>query len=111
VIPTVTLYISLLYKVMKSKGIHEGCIEQMYRLFRDYLFADEPLPLDAEGRIRLDDWEMREDVQSEVAELWQQMNEAPTEHVTEIDQFRDEFLRHHGFEMPGVDYDADVEEV
>jgi enoyl-[acyl-carrier protein] reductase/trans-2-enoyl-CoA reductase (NAD+) len=111
VIPTVTLYISLLYKVMKSKGIHEGCIQQMYRLYRDYLFADEPLPLDAEGRIRLDDWEMREDVQSEVAELWRKMNEAPPEHVTEIAEFRGEFLRHHGFDMPGVDYDAEIEEL
>jgi enoyl-[acyl-carrier protein] reductase/trans-2-enoyl-CoA reductase (NAD+) len=111
VIPTVTLYISLLYSVMKRKGIHEGCIQQMYRLYRDYLFAAEPLPLDADGRIRLDDWEMREDVQREVAELWQQMSDAPPERVTEIDEFRSEFLRHHGFEMPGVDYDRELEEL
>jgi enoyl-[acyl-carrier protein] reductase/trans-2-enoyl-CoA reductase (NAD+) len=54
---------------------------------------------------------MREDVQSEVADLWRQMSEAPPEQVTEIDEFRNEFLRHHGFEMPGVDYEADVEEL
>ena len=108
VIPTVTLYISLLYSVMKRKGLHEGCIQQMYRLYRDYLFAADPKPLDSEGRIRLDDWEMREDVQREVAELWAKMSEAPPEQINEIDEFRSEFLRHHGFEMPGVDYDQDV---
>jgi enoyl-[acyl-carrier protein] reductase/trans-2-enoyl-CoA reductase (NAD+) len=111
VIPTVTLYISLLYSVMKRKGLHEGCIQQMYRLYRDYLFAAEPKPLDSEGRIRLDDWEMRDDVQSEVAELWQKMQDAPPDQVTEIDEFRDEFLRHHGFEMPGVDYEKEVDEL
>ena len=108
VIPSVTLYISLLYAVMKRKGLHEGCIQQMYRLYRDYLFTVDPKPLDSDGRIRLDDWEMREDVQNEVAELWQQMQESKTEHVAEIAEFRSEFLRHHGFEMPGVDYDQDV---
>jgi len=109
VIPSVTLYISLLYAVMKRKGVHEGCIQQMYRLYRDYLFAAEPKPLDADGRIRLDDWEMREDVQGEVADLWRQTVEAPFREVTEIEEFRSEFLRHHGFEMPGVNYDLDVD--
>ena len=109
VIPSVTLYISLLYAVMKRKGLHEGCIQQMYRLYRDYLFAAEPKPLDSDGRIRLDDWEMREDVQGEVADLWRQTVEAPFREVTEIEEFRSEFLRHHGFEMPGVNYDLDVD--
>jgi enoyl-[acyl-carrier protein] reductase/trans-2-enoyl-CoA reductase (NAD+) len=109
VIPTVTLYISLLYSVMKSKGIHEGCIQQMVRLYRDYFYAADPKPLDSDGRIRLDDWEMRDDVQREVAALWRQIDDDPSRPVTEIDGFRDEFLRHHGFEMPGVDYDLDVE--
>ncbi len=111
VIPTVTLYISLLYSVMKSKGIHEGCIQQMVRLFRDYFYAADPKPLDGDGRIRLDDWEMREDVQREVAALWEQIIDDPSRPVTEIDGFRDEFLRHHGFEMPGVDYDQEVDTV
>jgi enoyl-[acyl-carrier protein] reductase/trans-2-enoyl-CoA reductase (NAD+) len=109
VIPTVTLYISLLYSVMKRKGIHEGCIQQMIRLFRDYFYAADPKPLDPDGRIRLDDWEMRDDVQAEVAELWQQIHDDPSRKLSEIDEFRNEFLRHHGFEMPGVDYDQDVE--
>jgi len=110
VIPTVTLYISLLYTVMKRKGLHEGCIQQMYRLYRDYLYAADPKPLDPAGRIRLDDWEMREDVQREVKERWEQIRNSPSQEVTEIAEFRSEFLRHHGFEMPGVDYDRDVED-
>jgi len=109
VIPSVTLYISLLYAVMKRKGLHEGCIQQMVRLFRDYLFAAEPSALDSDGRIRLDDWEMRDDVQREVADLWQRVLDDPERQVPEIDGFRSEFLRHHGFEMPGVDYDRDVD--
>jgi enoyl-[acyl-carrier protein] reductase/trans-2-enoyl-CoA reductase (NAD+) len=109
VIPSVTLYISLLYAVMKRKGVHEGCIQQMVRLYRDYLFASEPKALDHGGRIRLDDWEMREDVQSEVAELWRRIQNDPEGQVPEIDGFRSEFLKHHGFEMPGVDYDRDVD--
>lgn len=110
VIPTVTLYISLLYTVMKRKGLHEGCIQQMYRLYRDYLYAADPKPLDHAGRIRLDDWEMREDVQREVKERWEQIRNSPSQEVTEIAEFRSEFLRHHGFEMPGVDYDQDVDD-
>jgi len=82
----------------------------MYRLYRDYLYAADPKPLDPAGRIRLDDWEMREDVQREVKERWEQIRNSPLQEVTEIDEFRGEFLRHHGFEMPGVDYDQDVEE-
>jgi enoyl-[acyl-carrier protein] reductase/trans-2-enoyl-CoA reductase (NAD+) len=111
VIPSVTLYISLLYAVMKAKGLHEGCIEQMYRLFDEYLYAKEPKPLDADGRIRLDDLEMRDDVQREVAEMWHRIMATDPDRVDEIAEFRSEFLRHHGFEMPGVDYDADVTEL
>jgi enoyl-[acyl-carrier protein] reductase/trans-2-enoyl-CoA reductase (NAD+) len=108
VIPAVTLYISLLYAVMKRKGVHEGCIQQMYRLFDDYLYTAEPKVLDPDGRIRLDDWEMRDDVQREVAELWNGIMKSSPDQVHEIADFRREFLRHHGFEMPGVDYDQDV---
>jgi len=109
VIPAVPLYIALLYQVMKKKEIHEGCIEQMYRLFRDFLYADRPLPLDMEGRIRLDDYEIRQDVQDEVLELWRRVNSENIEELSDIQGFRDEFLRHHGFGMAGVDYAADVE--
>jgi enoyl-[acyl-carrier protein] reductase/trans-2-enoyl-CoA reductase (NAD+) len=105
VIPAVPLYISLLYRVMKKKGIHEGCIQQMDRLFRKNLYSHRPLPLDDRGRIRLDDLEMRTDVQQEVARLWNRIN---TENFN-IQEFRDEFLMHHGFGMKDVYYTEEVE--
>jgi enoyl-[acyl-carrier protein] reductase/trans-2-enoyl-CoA reductase (NAD+) len=108
VIPAVPLYISLLYRVMKSKGIHEGCIQQMHRLFRDYLCTENPKPPDSYGRLRLDDLEMREDVQREVSLLWKQASTENLARISDIKGFREEFLMHHGFGMSGVDYDADV---
>jgi enoyl-[acyl-carrier protein] reductase/trans-2-enoyl-CoA reductase (NAD+) len=96
---------------MKAKGIHEGCIEQMQRLFSDRLFHGEAIPTDAEGRIRIDDWEMREDVQEKVAALWQ---EATTESLSEIGDlagYKQDFLNLFGFGFEGVDYLADAQEV
>ncbi|MFT6835851.1 MAG: enoyl-[acyl-carrier protein] reductase/trans-2-enoyl-CoA reductase (NAD+), partial [Francisellaceae bacterium] len=69
-IPVIPLYISLLYKVMKKEGIHEGCIEQIQRMYADRLFTKNSVPVDDKGRIRIDDWEMRNDVQDQVAQLW-----------------------------------------
>ena len=109
VIPAVPLYISLLYKVMKAKNLHEGCIHQMYRLYHDHLFTGGALKTDAKGRIRLDDWEMREDVQEEVARLWEMVTTENVSRLSDIDGFREEFLRHHGFGMPGVDYERDIQ--
>jgi enoyl-[acyl-carrier protein] reductase/trans-2-enoyl-CoA reductase (NAD+) len=109
VIPAVSLYISILYRVMKKKGLHEGCIHQMYRLFHDHLYGREFGPADQEGRIRLDDWEMREDVQREVQEIWSEIDSHSVSERTDIEGFREEFLRHHGFGMGGVDYERDVE--
>ncbi len=109
VIPAVPLYISLLYRVMKEKKLHEGCIQQMYRMFNDSLFSGEAPELDNQGRIRLDDYEMRPDVQQEVADLWHQVSAENLESISDIKGFRAEFLRHHGFGMQGVDYEADVE--
>jgi enoyl-[acyl-carrier protein] reductase/trans-2-enoyl-CoA reductase (NAD+) len=108
-IPIVPLYISILYKVMKEKGLHEGCIEQMTRLYRDHLFAADPLPLDEKGRIRVDDWEMREDVQREVDLLWSTISSENVEQVSDLAGYRHEFMRLFGFELSGVDYEADVE--
>jgi enoyl-[acyl-carrier protein] reductase/trans-2-enoyl-CoA reductase (NAD+) len=108
VIPAVPLYISLLYKVMKAKKLHEGCIHQMYRLYHDHLFTGGALRTDDKGRIRLDDWEMREDVQKEVARLWEMVTTENVSRLSDIDGFREEFLRHHGFGMPGVDYGKDI---
>ena len=73
-IPVIPLYISLLYKIMKAEGIHEGCIEQMQRLYSQRLYTGNVIPTDDEGRIRIDDWEMRADIQAEVAKLWEQAN-------------------------------------
>jgi enoyl-[acyl-carrier protein] reductase/trans-2-enoyl-CoA reductase (NAD+) len=109
VIPAVPLYIALLYKVMKEKKLHEGCIQQMYRLYHEFLFTGGPPPVDHKGRIRLDDWEMREDVQKEVAGLWGEVTTDNIRDLADMDGLRDEFLRHHGFGMPGVDYTQDVE--
>lgn len=110
-IPVVPLYISLLYKVMKEKGIHEGTIEQMQRLFADRLYADGDVPLDEKGRIRVDDWEMREDVQEEVAKLWQQANTENLEQISDIAGYRNEFFNLFGFNFDNVNYEADTNEV
>ncbi len=107
VIPAVSLYISLLYKVMKAKGIHEGCIEQIDRLFRDRLSAPT-VPTDAQGLIRIDDWEMRPDVQAEIAGLWDKVSAENLMQIADIAGFEQDFLQLNGFALPGVDYEADL---
>ncbi|MFP4552045.1 MAG: bifunctional NADH-specific enoyl-ACP reductase/trans-2-enoyl-CoA reductase, partial [Spirochaetales bacterium] len=109
VIPVVPLYGVALNRVMKEMGLHEGTIEQIYRLFRDRLYADGPVPVDEEGRIRLDDWEMRDDVQAKVSEIFETVDESTLEDKTDLEEYRNEFLRIHGFGVDGVDYDEDVE--
>lgn len=108
-IPVVPLYISMLYKVMKEKGIHEGCVEQMYRLFAGRLYTGGAIPLDEAGRIRIDDLEMRDDVQQAVDSLWGQVTTDNLEQTTDIDGYRSEFLKLFGFGVNGVDYEADTE--
>jgi enoyl-[acyl-carrier protein] reductase/trans-2-enoyl-CoA reductase (NAD+) len=108
-IPVVPLYISLLYKVMKPMGLHEGCIEQIYRLFDGRLSAGAEL--DAEGRIRLDDWEMKPEVQAAVAGLWPQVTTENLGTVSDIAGYREEFLRLFGFGLPGVNYEAESDPV
>ena len=108
-IPVVPLYISLLYKVMKEKGVHEGCIEQLQRLFATRLYADGGVVTDGDGLIRLDDWEMREDVQQAVAELWPEVSTENLEEVTDFAGYQSDFLKLFGFGLPGVDYEADVD--
>ncbi|MGV7107932.1 enoyl-ACP reductase FabV [Flavobacterium sp. U410] len=110
-IPVIPLYISLLYKTMKAKGLHEGCIEQMQRLFQDRLYNGGEVPTDDKNRIRVDDWEMREDVQEEVKKLWAI---ATTENLSEIGDlagYKQDFLNLFGFGFEGVDYLADTNEV
>jgi enoyl-[acyl-carrier protein] reductase/trans-2-enoyl-CoA reductase (NAD+) len=110
-IPVIPLYISLLYKIMKEEGIHEGCIEQIQRLFQDRLYSGSEVPVDEKGRIRIDDWEMRDDVQEKVAKLW---IEATTENLSEIGDlagYKNDFLNLFGFGFAGVDYNAEANEV
>ena len=107
-IPVVPLYISLLYKIMKEKDCHETCIQQMSRLFADRLYTDDPPATDDQGRIRIDDWEMREDVQAAVAALWGGVNTETLEAVSDIASYREEFLGLFGFGFDGIDYEVDV---
>lgn len=110
-IPVIPLYISLLYKIMKQEGNHEGCIEQIQRLFSDRLYNGGAVPTDAEGRIRIDDWELREDIQAKVAELWEV---ATTENLNEIGDlvgYSKDFYQLFGFKVEGVDYTADTNEL
>jgi enoyl-[acyl-carrier protein] reductase/trans-2-enoyl-CoA reductase (NAD+) len=108
-IPVVPLYISLLYKVMKQKGLHEGCIEQIYRLFAERLVPGAAPQLDEGGRIRIDDLEMRSEVQQEVAALWPTVTSDNLADVSDITGYRTEFLRLFGFGLPGIDYQEDVD--
>ncbi|WP_316748030.1 enoyl-ACP reductase FabV [Pedobacter gandavensis] len=110
-IPVIPLYISLLYKIMKAEGIHEGCIEQIQRLFKDRLYTGAEVLTDDKGRIRVDDLEMRDDVQAQIAALW---TEATTESLPEIGDlagYKKDFLNLFGFDVAGVDYEADVNEM
>jgi enoyl-[acyl-carrier protein] reductase/trans-2-enoyl-CoA reductase (NAD+) len=107
-IPFMPLYISLLYKVMKEKGVHEGCLEQMDRLFRTKLYAGKAIPVDAEHRIRMDDWELRDDVQAEVEKLWETVDTDNGGNLADIAGYRADFHRLYGFGYAGVDYAADV---
>jgi len=107
-IPGMSLYMSLLFKVMKEKGIHENCIEQIYRLFADRLYV-EAVTVDEKGRIRLDDWEMRDDVQSEVVALWQQVVTENLTAISDVVSYRNDFFSLFGFGFSGVDYNEDEE--
>ncbi|HMI03550.1 MAG TPA: enoyl-ACP reductase FabV [Pedobacter sp.] len=110
-IPVIPLYISLLYKVMKAKGIHEGCIEQISRLFREHLYSGNALQTDEKGRIRIDDWEMRADVQEEVFTQWQKATTETLPEIGDLEGYKQDFFNLFGFEVAGVNYDAEVEEV
>ncbi len=110
-IPVIPLYISLLYKIMKKGGIHEGCIEQMQRLYSDRLYSGNPIPTDEKGRIRIDDWEMRDDVQAEVAQLWEQATTENLNEMGDLEGYRKDFYSLFGFDLSGVDYKSDTNEL
>lgn len=109
VIPTVPLYIGILFKIMKAKGLHEGCIEQMYRLLSDKLYNGGDIPLDSVNRIRLDDWELKKDVQEEVLNAWKILNQDNLKELADMSMFRKDYMNMHGFEVEGIDYSKDVE--
>ena len=113
VIPIISIYLSILFKVMKAKGTHEGCIEQMERLFAERLYTGENfgpgvVPVDSENRIRVDDWEMADDVQAEVAKLMDGVTEENIAERGDLEGYKHDFLNINGFDVAGVDYDKDV---
>jgi enoyl-[acyl-carrier protein] reductase/trans-2-enoyl-CoA reductase (NAD+) len=115
VIPVIPFYVSCLFKEMKEKSLHEGCIEQIIRLYRDRLYAAGALgdpgkvPVDVAGRIRIDDWEMREDIQRDTLARMERVTEENIHEVSDIDGFKHDFLEAHGFDVAGVDYDAEAD--
>ena len=109
-IPVVPLYISLLIKVMKEAGTHEDCIEQVQRLFADRLYGGE-LGLDEKGRIRIDDWEMRPEIQQAVAAAWDKVTTENLGELGDFDSYQENFLRLFGFGLDGVDYETDTDPV
>ena len=106
-IPAMPIYLALLFKVMKERGEHEGCIEQVDGLFRDSLYGDKPY-LDDEGRLRADRNELSPEVQEAVGGLWDQINTDTLRELSDFAGYKRGFLQLFGFEIDGVDYDADV---
>jgi enoyl-[acyl-carrier protein] reductase/trans-2-enoyl-CoA reductase (NAD+) len=109
-IPVMPLYISMVFKKMREEGVHEGCMAQIYRLFNERLYrADGQAPaVDDHNRLRLDDWELREDIQQHCRELWPQITTENLKQLTDYEAYKEEFLKLFGFGIDGVDYDADV---
>ena len=110
-IPVIPLYVSLLYKVMKEEGLHEGCIEQIYRLFKDRLYTNGDVATDEKGRIRVDDWELRDDIQAKVAELWKQATTESLPEIGDLAGYSRDFYNLFGFKVDGVDYQEDINEL
>ncbi len=107
-IPVVPLYVSILYKVMKEKGIHEDCIMQMYRLFAKNVYNDNFLDFDDDGRVRIDDWELRDDVQQAVFDIWPKVTTENLLELTDFAGYKSEFMKLFGFDRDDVDYTKDV---
>ncbi len=110
-IPVIPLYISLLYKIMKEEGTHEGCIEQMQRLYQKRLYTDSTIPTDENGRIRIDDWEMNPIVQDQVSNLWEQATTESLPAIGDLAGYKHDFLNLFGFDFEGVDYNLDTDEM
>ena len=110
-IPVMPLYIAMVFKKMRQEGLHEGCMEQILRLFRERLFrADGTAPeTDAENRLRLDDWELREEIQQHCRDLWPQVTTENLSDLTDYREYKAEFIKLFGFGIDDIDYDADVD--
>ena len=108
VIPIFPLYAALLYRVMKEKGLHEGTIEQKHRLLKDMIYGNKR-EIDSERRLRPDNWEMREDVQAEVEDLWDKVTPENFKEISDYKGAREEFMNLSGFGFDNVDYDADID--
>jgi enoyl-[acyl-carrier protein] reductase/trans-2-enoyl-CoA reductase (NAD+) len=108
-IPVVPLYISILFKLMKAKGTHEGCIEQLYRLLHDFVYTGKETPVDNEHRVRIDDLEMQPDIQKAVENIWATISTETLHDQSDIAGYRHDFYQLFGFEVDGVDYQADVD--
>jgi enoyl-[acyl-carrier protein] reductase/trans-2-enoyl-CoA reductase (NAD+) len=109
-IPVMPLYLSMVFKVMRQEGIHEGCMDQIYRLFAERLYNNlNPTELvDDNNRLRLDDWELREDVQQACRDLWPQITSENLFETSDYQLYKNEFLKLFGFGIDGIDYEADV---
>ncbi len=105
------LYIAIVYRIMKAKGLHEGTIEQLERTFREHLYAANPPPTDDSNRLRLDDRELRDEVQQACRELWPTVTTENLFQVTDYATYKHDFLKLFGFERDDVDYDAEVDPV
>jgi enoyl-[acyl-carrier protein] reductase/trans-2-enoyl-CoA reductase (NAD+) len=110
-IPVIPLYISLLYKIMKENGTHEGCIEQIQRLFAERLYTGSDVPVDDKGRVRVDDLEMDAEVQAKVAALWAEATEETLPAIGDLAGYKTDFLNLFGFDVAGVDYTKDSNEM
>ncbi len=108
-IPVVPLYISILFKVMKEKGLHEGCIEQLYRLYATQMYQGNALDFDEDRRVRIDDWEMKPEVQEEVISIWNTVTNDNFKEVSDYEGYKAEFLKLFGFGLDGVDYEAETD--
>lgn len=108
-IPVVPLYIALLFKLMKANHTHENCIQQMYRLFRDHLYHENPPLTDSEGYVRIDDLEMRADIQIKISQLWPTLSNANIRELLDLEGYRRDFYRLFGFDFEQVDYQAEVD--
>lgn len=106
-IPIVPLYVAVMYRVMKDKNVHEGTIEQMSRLWHDYLSQTNPVK-DDEGRIRIDNYEMSDDVQETIFKYWDVVNNDNLKQYADVDGYWNDFYNLFGFGFDNVDYDADV---